>query len=292
MKAYKEILEKVLTEGKERTDRTGTGTISIRSASFVHDMSEGFPLLTTKKVNFNAVVAELLWFLCGSSNLQDLRDLTHGEGSSAWTIWQPNNDVQSKELGYKNGELGAIYGKQWRQFGQHRKVNGTLQKIDNCKYVDQIANLIEEAKEDPTSRRLLVSAWNPVDLPIMTLPPCHMMFELYVEDGKLDLVWKQRSVDVFLGLSFNIASYATLLLLLAKVLNLGLGVLEGQLTNVHIYNDHIEQVKEQLTREPRDLPQLIVPEINTLEDIEQLVPADFKLVNYSPHPFIKAKMSA
>lgn len=295
MKAYKEILERVLTEGKERTDRTGTGTISIRSASFVHDMSEGFPLLTTKKVSFKNVVGELLWMLSGSTDIYELQKFTHGKDcpTTTQTIWHPNFEVQTKALGYSGGELGPVYGEQYRNFGQHRiSPTGTTATVEGGKYVDQVRNMLELARKEPTSRRLLVSLWNPVDQELMTLPPCHWAHELYIEEGKLNLTWTQRSVDVFLGKPYNIAFYGMLLLIYCAILDLGPGILEGRLSNVHIYKDHIEQCKIQKVRDCRQLPKVVLPNISSIDDLKDLYASDFEIYEYNPHPPIKAKMSA
>lgn len=290
MKQYKELLTHILAEGTERGDRTGTGTISIFDARFEHDLREGFPAMTTKTLFWKGVVGELLWFLSGSSNVDTLREYTHGLLGRGKTIWDDNYNNQAKDLGYRRGELGPVYGRQWRAFGVYEITeNGGTSLIGEG--IDQIALLLDEAKKNPESRRLLVSAWNPLAVNISALPPCHWAFELYIDNGFLDLKWHQRSVDVFLGLSFNIASYALLLSIFAKLLELTPRKLVGDLTNVHIYKNHIEQVKEQLTREPRTLPKLIMPEFSSLAELKHLEARDFKLEGYYPHPPIKAIMA-
>lgn len=299
MLEYKKILLNVLENGKERTDRTGTGTLSIRSANFEFDMSKGeFPLLTTKRVSFKNVIGELLWMLNGSSSIYELQRFTFGpcleeDCKAKRTIWHPNFEKQTKALGYKFGDMGPLYGKQFRHFGEHDigAAKHTISKVDS-KYVDQVAEMLKEAKENPTSRRLLVSLWNPVDIPLMTLPPCHWAHEIYIEDGKLSLTWMQRSVDTLLGLPYNIAFYGMLLLIYCSILDLEPGILEGRLSNVHIYKDHIEQCKEQLSRECRPLPWAVLPDIQSINDLKELYAKDFVLHDYNPHPAIKGKMSA
>lgn len=290
MKQYKELLQKILDEGTIRGDRTGTGTISIFDAKLSFDLRKGFPACTTKTLAWKAIVGELLWFITGSSNVDKLRELTHGLLGRGKTIWDANYEKQGKDLGFRSGELGAVYGRQWRAFGTYSKTEtGSLKLEGNS--VDQLADLIKEAASNPESRRLLVSAWNPLALDISALPPCHWAFEVYIDNGFLDLKWHQRSVDVFLGLPFNIASYALLQSILAHLLGLQPRFLVGDLSNVHIYANHVEQVKEQLSREPRELPTLVMPEISSLESLKYLEARDFKLEGYNPHPTIKAEMA-
>lgn len=290
MKQYKELLQKILDEGTERGDRTGVGTISIFDARFEHDMREGFPALTTKKLFWRGVVGELLWFLSGSSNVDTLREYTYGLLGRQKTIWDDNYNNQAKGLGYRGGELGPVYGKQWRAFGVYEQTdNGGIKLVGDS--IDQITELLKEASTNPESRRLLVSAWNPLAVDISALPPCHWAFEVYIDNGFLDFKWHQRSVDVFLGLSYNIASYALLQSILAKLLNLQPRKLVGDLTNVHIYRNHVDQVKEQLTRGPYPLPSLVMPEFTTLDDLKFKEATDFSLSNYEHHPTIKAEMA-
>lgn len=264
MSAYEELLEKVLNEGVERTDRTGTGTLSLFGAQMRFNLEEGFPLITTKKVHFKSVVGELLWILSGSTNVNDLRDI-YGV-----TIWDEWGDV--------DGNLGPMYGWQWRNFGGEAKGWG----------VDQIANVIESIKTDPYSRRLVVSAWNPVDLPDMALAPCHVLFQFYVHDGKLSCHLYQRSADMFLGVPFNIASYALLTHIIAVECGLGVGDFVWSGGDVHIYKNHIEQAKLQLSREEREMPGLFHLVRNDWRDYEV---GDFRLMGYTPHPVIAGKVA-
>ena len=281
---YLNLLDEILTNGQEHIDRTNVGTISLFGEQIKCDMRKEFPIITTKKINFNAVAAELLWFLKGSANVNELRELTFGEENSRnenkKTIWDANYDNQAKALGYTNGYLGPIYGKQWRDF--------------NDSGLDQIKNVINEAKENPSSRRLLVSAWNPLQIKDMALPPCHYGFQLNIDDEFIDLSWTQRSVDCVLGLPFNITSYAILLSIFARILDKTPRFLVGQLGNVHIYNNHIENAKIQLEREPfstENTTLQINPKLKTLEDFENATIDDFIIVNYRHHPALKAPMA-
>jgi thymidylate synthase len=257
--AYRKLLTKVLTRGVDKTDRTGTGTISIFGASIRHNMSEGFPILTTKKVAFNTMVTELKWFLRGDTNIKYLQD-------NNCKIW----DGDYEKSGRTDGELGPIYGKQWRD------ING----------IDQLENLITGIISNPDSRRHLVDSWNVEDLDKMTLPPCHYSFQCYVADGKLSLMWNQRSADLFLGVPFNISSYGLLLLLLCKETRLEPGELIGNFGDVHLYKNHLEQAKEQISRDGYDLPEVKL----SCYDIYR-GDFDVELINYKSHPAIKAPLS-
>jgi thymidylate synthase len=291
MLQYKQLLEKILVEGTTRGDRTGTGTLSIFDAHMEFDLREGFPACTTKKLAWQAIVGELLWFLSGSSNVDKLRERTYGLLGRNKTIWDANYDRQGVALGLTGGELGAVYGRQWRAFANYKITDhGNLEVVGES--IDQIVELLQEASSNPDSRRLLVSAWNPNALAVSALPPCHWAFELYIDNGFLDMKWHQRSVDVFLGLPFNIASYALLQHIFAQLLGLIPRKLVGDLTNVHIYNDHKEQVREQLSRTCFGLPELILPKFTNLEELLNLEVQDFKLEGYISHPAIKANMSA
>lgn len=277
MKDYNDLVEKVLVEGKESLDRTGTGTYRIFGTNLRFNLQSGFPAVTTKKLAWNSVVGELLWFIQGSTYLDRLKELTHGKGiSDKWTIWTPNYNKQGKELGYVDGYCGPIYGKQWRNFGG----------------VDQLAEVIERIKNNPTDRRLLVSAWNPEELHKMILPPCHYSFQFFVEDGKLSLMWNQRSVDCFLGLPFNIASYALLCHIVAQVCSLDVGELIFVGGDTHVYKDHVDKALMQVSREPYNLPTLKMPKFKSLKELESFTAQDFELENYQHHPAIKANMSA
>jgi len=257
--AYRKLLTKVLTRGVDKTDRTGTGTISIFGASIRHNMSEGFPILTTKKVAFNTMVTELKWFLRGDTNIKYLQD-------NNCKIW----DGDYEKSGRTDGELGPIYGKQWRD------ING----------IDQLENLITGIISNPDSRRHLVDSWNVEDLDKMTLPPCHYSFQCYVADGKLSLMWNQRSADLFLGVPFNISSYGLLLLLLCKETRLEPGELIGNFGDVHLYKNHLEQAKEQISRDGYNLPEVKL----SCYDIYR-GDFDVELINYKSHPAIKAPLS-
>tara|TARA_B100001287_G_scaffold63452_2_gene51538 strand:+ start:5345 stop:6163 length:819 start_codon:yes stop_codon:yes gene_type:complete len=265
-KKYIYLLKSVLKDGAYKTDRTGTGTKSIFGASIRHDMSEGFPILTTKKVAFKTMVTELKWFLRGDTNIKYLQD-------NNCHIW----DGDYKKSGNRNGELGPIYGKQWRDWRNYDR--------DYYNF-DQIKILIDNLKNNPDSRRLLVSSWNVSQLDDMVLPPCHYSFQCYVSDRKLSLMWNQRSADLFLGVPFNISSYGLLLLLLCKETGYDPGVLIGNFGDLHLYNNHLAQAVEQLKRDSFDLPEVKL----TYRDI---LTSDFdvELINYEAHPAIKAPLS-
>jgi len=285
---YQNLLSDILENGEEKEDRTGTGTISVFGRQLRHDMSEGFPILTTKKMAIKSIMTELKWFLKGRTDLRYLLQnnchIWTGDAYSVyerthhWELEDPEYDVKEFEQKILEdddfsklwGNLGFIYGKQWRDF------NG----------VDQIKDLIYNIKNDPTSRRLMVNAWNVSDLIYMKLPPCHYGFQCYVNNGKLSLMWNQRSVDTFLGLPFNITSYATLLLLLCKETNLEPGDLICNLGDVHIYKNHIEQCKEQVSRDPYELPTIELSNINLLEG-----EFDYKIIGYKSHERIKGELS-
>ena len=272
-KQYQTLLQTILDYGVDKSDRTGTGTKSIFGYTIRHNMSEGFPLLTTKKMAIKTMMTELKWFLKGRTDIQYLRD----NGCKIW-------DGDYEKSGRTDGQLGPIYGKQWR--------NWTTQKFNVAKgegyllEIDQIAKLIVDIKKNPDSRRLMVSAWNVGELDEMTLPPCHYGFQCYVNDGKLSLMWNQRSVDTFLGLPFNIASYATLLLLLCETTGLKPGELIANLGDVHLYKNHIQQAKEQINREPYKLPTIELSNVNILKG-----EFDYEIKDYQSHPTIKAPLS-
>jgi thymidylate synthase len=263
MKQYHDLLNHVLTHGNKKEDRTGTGTISVFGYQMRFNLAEGFPLLTTKKVHLKSIIHELLWFLQGSTNIQYLKD----NGVTIWDEWAD-----------ENGNLGPVYGYQWRNWP---KPDGT--------HIDQITQVVESIKKNPDSRRLIVSAWNVADVEKMKLPPCHAFFQFYVSDGKLSCQLYQRSADIFLGVPFNIASYALLTMMVAQVCDLQLGDFVHTLGDAHIYLNHMEQVKEQLSRTPRPLPTMhINPEV---KDIFGFKFEDFTLQGYDPHPAIKAPVA-
>jgi thymidylate synthase len=262
MRPYLDLLRHVLDHGERRTDRTGTGTIAVFGAQSRYDLREGFPLVTTKKVLFPAVVRELLWFLRGSTNIHD--DLK--EHTPIWDAWAD-----------PDGELGPIYGYQWRHWGASNGGQG----------IDQISNAIAAIKRDPSSRRILVSAWNVSDLPAMKLPPCHALFQFYVHAGQLDCQLYQRSADLALGVPFNIASYALLTAMIARECRLEPRTFVHTLGDAHIYLDHVEGVKLQLSRTPFPLPRLVLADKPVLEQRFE----DIALENYQHHPFIKFPVS-
>lgn len=263
MQQYLNLLDRILTEGTKKTDRTGTGTISIFGNQMRFDMSKGFPLLTTKKLHLKSIIYELLWFLQGDTNVKYLQD----HGVRIWNEWAD-----------ENGELGPIYGHQWRSWPGH-----------NGEPIDQIKKVVEQIKNTPDSRRMIVSAWNVADIDDMKLPPCHCFFQFYVADSKLSLQLYQRSADTFLGVPFNIASYALLLLMVAQVTGLEPGDFIHTTGDTHLYLNHIEQARLQLTRTPRPLPQMkLNPDVKDLFSFKY---EDFQLEGYDPWPHIAAKVS-
>ena len=258
MKQYLELLQRVQAEGVFKGDRTGTGTTSVFGHQMRFDMADGFPLLTTKKLHTKSIIHELLWFLKGDTNVKYLQE----NGVRIWNEWAD-----------ENGDLGHIYGYQWRSWPDYK--GGSI---------DQISEVIEQIKNNPNSRRLIVSAWNVADIDNMNLPPCHAFFQFYVADGKLSLQLYQRSADIFLGVPFNIASYALLLHMVAQVTGLEPGTFVHTLGDAHIYSNHKEQIELQLTREPRKLPRLkINPNVKNIFDFKF---EDFEIVDYDPHPHI------
>jgi len=263
MKQYLDLLRHVKDHGTEKSDRTGTGTISVFGYQMRFDLSENFPLLTTKKLHLKSIIHELIWFLNGETNIKYLKD----NGVSIWDEWAD-----------ENGDLGPVYGAQWRTW-----------KTADGNTLDQITDVIEQIKNNPDSRRLIVSAWNVGELDKMALMPCHTMFQFYVADGKLSCQLYQRSADIFLGVPFNIASYALLTMMVAQVTGLKAGDFVHTLGDAHLYLNHLEQVAEQLSREPMALPEMkINPEVNSIFDFKF---DDFELVNYEAHPSISAPIS-
>lgn len=263
MKQYHDLLQHVLDKGIKKQDRTGVGTLSVFGYQMRFNLQEGFPLITTKKLHVKSIIYELLWFLKGSTNIQYLKE----NGVTIWDEWAD-----------EKGDLGPIYGYQWRSWPDY-----------NGGYIDQISQLIEELKRNPNSRRLIVSAWNVAQLKEMRLPPCHILFQFYVADGKLSCQLYQRSADIFLGVPFNIASYALLLMMVAQVTNLEPYEFIHTLGDAHLYLNHIEQAKLQLTRDFRPLPKIILnPDVKNIFDFRY---EDIKLEGYDPHPHIKAEVA-
>lgn len=263
MQQYLDLLNKIVTEGAVKTDRTGTGTKSIFGHQMRFPMSDGFPLLTTKKLHLKSIIHELLWFLSGSTNIKYLQD----NGVRIWNEWAD-----------ENGELGPVYGHQWRSW-----------PTPDGGHIDQIQQIVDQIKHTPDSRRIMCCAWNVADVPNMALPPCHCLFQFYVADGKLSLQLYQRSADTFLGVPFNIASYALLLQMMAQVCDLEMGDFIHTTGDTHLYLNHMEQAELQLTRTPRKLPKMIInPDV---KDIFSFKYEDFELTEYDPWPHIKATVS-
>lgn len=263
MKQYLDLLQRVLDEGQIKHDRTGTGTQSVFGHQMRFNLDDGFPVLTTKKLHLKSIIYELLWFLKGDTNARYLQD----NGVRIWNEWAD-----------PDGNLGHIYGYQWRSWPDYK--GG---------FIDQISNAVNDIKNNPDSRRIIVSSWNVADLDNMNLPPCHAFFQFYVCNGRLSLQLYQRSADIFLGVPFNIASYALLLKMMAQVCGLQAGDFIHTLGDAHIYLNHMEQVKLQLSRDPRPLPQMLInPDIKDIFDFKY---EDFELINYDPHPHIKGVVS-
>ena len=263
MKQYLDLLKDVLENGTMKTDRTGTGTKSVFGRQMRFDLNEGFPLLTTKKVHLKSIIHELLWFIAGDTNIKYLKD----NGVRIWDEWAD-----------ENGDLGPVYGHQWRSW-----------PAPDGRTIDQLSNVIEQIKTHPDSRRLLVSAWNVAEVDKMALPPCHTMFQFYVADGKLSCQLYQRSADMFLGVPFNIASYSLLTMMIAQECSLGLGEFVHTTGDTHIYLNHFDQVNEQLSRTPRELPRMILnPDVKSVFDFRY---EDFTLEGYDPYPVIKGKVA-
>ena len=312
MRQYLDLLQDVLEHGTVRDDRTGVGTISVFGRQIRFNMADGFPAVTTKALAWKAVVSELLWFLEGSTNEHRLAEIKNDNKpyselteKERRTIWTANFNAQGVQLGYKDGELGRIYGSQFRSFRGVKEIKDPMYNQDgsihgyNVYYqtveIDQVKNVIEQIKHNPVSRRLVVSAWNPADLPIMSLAPCHFSYQFDVDGDKLSLMWSQRSVDCGTGLPFNIASYALLLHIVARMTNKIPHELIGSLGNTHIYKNHIEQVKEQLSRTPHKLPQLELPSNADYSNIDSFLKSvktsDFKLLNYEHDAPLKYPMA-
>tara|TARA_B100000475_G_scaffold191496_1_gene164483 strand:- start:721 stop:1509 length:789 start_codon:yes stop_codon:yes gene_type:complete len=261
MQEYLDLLQKVKNSGKPKGDRTGTGTVSVFGHQMRFNLEDSFPLLTTKKIHFKSVAYELLWFLKGETNISYLKE----NGVSIWDEWADDN-----------GDLGPVYGKQWRKWEAKNGIH------------DQVAEVIKQIKENPNSRRHIVSAWNVADIPSMALAPCHILFQFYVQDGKLSCQLYQRSADVFLGVPFNIASYALLTHMIANICDLRVGEFIHTLGDAHLYTNHLEQAEEQLSRKPLTPPKIIVKDRESIDNYEF---EDFEIVNYKFHPHIPAKVA-
>ena len=263
MQQYHELLQHVLDNGIIKTDRTGTGTLSVFGYQMRFDLAKGFPLVTTKKLHLKSIIHELLWFIKGDTNVKYLQD----NGVRIWNEWAD-----------EDGELGPVYGKQWRSW-----------ETRDGRSIDQVSQVVEQIKNNPDSRRILINAWNVGDLAEMALSPCHCLFQFYVADGRLSCQLYQRSADCFLGVPFNIASYALFTMMLAQVCDLEPGTFIHTLGDTHLYSNHLEQSRLQLSREPRPLPRMILnPEVHSIFDFKY---EDFQLVDYDPHPHIKAVVS-
>lgn len=277
MRQYLDLLNHILENGTEKSDRTGTGTRSIFGYQMRFDLQDGFPLVTTKKIHFKSVVHELLWFISGNTNVDYLKE----NKVSIWDEWA-NED----------GDLGPVYGHQWRNWGpgvEFIRTEGDEQLRASLFHLDQLGYTIDQIKRNPDSRRHIVTSWNPTDVPRMALPPCHCFYQFYVADGKLSCQLYQRSADVFLGVPFNIASYALLTHMVAQVTGLEVGDFVHTFGDVHIYNNHVDQVKLQLSRDPRPLPRIALsPGITNIDDFTY---GDIVLLDYDPHPHIKGEVS-
>ena len=263
MKQYLDLVQYIFDHGTDKSDRTGTGTISVFGYQMRFDLSAGFPLLTTKKLHLKSIIHELLWFLMGESNIKYLQD----HGVRIWNEWAD-----------ETGDLGPVYGYQWRSW-----------RAADSSSIDQISDVINQIKQEPDSRRMIVSAWNVGEIKDMALPPCHLLFQFYVADGRLSCQLYQRSADVFLGVPFNIASYSLLTMMVAQVCNLQPGDFVHTLGDVHLYRNHIDQAQLQLTRSPLPLPEMVInPEVKSIFDFKY---EDFQLRNYQAHPHIKAQVA-
>ena len=287
LKQYLSALEHIFEEGKDRKDRTGIGTRGIFGHQLRFDLRNSFPAVTTKKLAWRSVVSELLWFLEGETDERRLAEIHYGQSREELkekkTIWTANADKQGKELGYKNTEtikeLGPVYGNQWRSWK------------GKDKNVDQIKDVLKSLSQDPYSRRHIVSAWNAGEVHKMALPPCHTMFQFHIQDKELSCQLYQRSADMFLGVPFNIASYSLLVYILSSILDLNPGSFIWTGGDCHIYNNHLDQVKEQVKREPLEPPRLIMPNFKSIKEVLESKPTDYELLNYKPMDSIKAPMA-
>ena len=276
---YLNLLNQVLTHGKVRSDRTGTGTVGIFGHQMRFDLADGFPLLTTKKLHLRSIIHELLWFISGETHVKPLQDA----GVRIWNDWA--TEEQTARFGRAAGDLGPVYGHQWRNFGATVLEDGSYANDG----VDQIQRVLDTIRDNPNSRRILITGWNPKESDQVALPPCHTLFQFYVQDGRLSCQLYQRSADIFLGVPFNIASYSLLMMMIAQVSGLKAGEFVHTMGDAHLYSDHLEQARLQLTREPRPRPVMTLnPEVT---DLFKFKFEDFSLSEYDPHPHIKARVS-
>jgi len=279
LQQYLDLLDRILTEGKVRTDRTGTGTVGVFGHQMRFDLSEGFPLLTTKKLHLRSIIHELLWFLSGDTHVKPLQD----NNVRIWNDWATAE--QTAKFGREEGDLGPVYGHQWRNFGATVLPSGGYDSDG----VDQIQRVLDTIQNNPSSRRILVTGWNPKESDQVALPPCHTLFQFYVQDGRLSCQLYQRSADIFLGVPFNIASYSLLMMMIAQVCDLAPGEFVHTMGDAHLYSDHLDQARLQLTREVRTAPVMTLnPEVRDLFEFKF---EDFTLSDYDPHPHIKARVS-
>jgi thymidylate synthase len=279
VQAYLDLLQRILDEGRERADRTGTGTRGVFGHQLRFDLKQGFPLLTTKKLHLRSIVYELLWFLRGDTHVDYLQQ----HGVKIWDDWA--SPEQCAKYGRPSGDLGPVYGHQWRNFGATRRPDGSFERDG----IDQLKTLLDTIRTNPNSRRLIVTGWNPAEVDLVELPPCHTLFQFYVQDGELSCQLYQRSADVFLGVPFNIASYALLTMMVAQVTGLKPGTFVHTFGDAHLYLNHLDQARLQLTRAPRALPTMkLNPAVTDLFGFDF---PDFTLENYDPHPHIKADVS-
>ncbi|MBW1754553.1 MAG: thymidylate synthase [Deltaproteobacteria bacterium] len=279
MRAYLDLLRKVLDDGVQREDRTGTGTRSLFGYQLRVDLREGFPLVTTKKVHLKSIIHELLWFVRGETHVTQLQEV----GVSIWDEWATAE--QTARFGRKEGDLGPVYGHQWRNFGATEREDGSYERDG----FDQLTQVLDQIRDNPNSRRLIISGWNPSEAERVALPPCHTLFQFYVSDGRLSCQLYQRSADVFLGVPFNIASYALLTMMVASVSGLEPGDFVHTFGDVHLYSNHVDQARLQLSRQPRPPPTMLIdPSVDNLFDFRH---EHFQLKDYLPHPRIKAPVA-
>jgi thymidylate synthase len=279
MRAYLDLLRKVLDDGVQREDRTGTGTRSLFGYQLRADLREGFPLVTTKKVHLKSIIHELLWFVRGETHVTQLQEV----GVSIWDEWATAE--QTARFGRKEGDLGPVYGHQWRNFGATEREDGSYERDG----FDQLTHVLDQIRDNPNSRRLIISGWNPSEAERVALPPCHTLFQFYVSDGRLSCQLYQRSADVFLGVPFNIASYALLTMMVASVSGLEPGDFVHTFGDVHLYSNHVDQARLQLSRQPRPPPTMLIdPSVDNLFDFRH---EHFQLKDYLPHPRIKAPVA-